>query len=118
MERKGVGGVAVLTRYTSQSRIYYMMLKAKETDIPRLEAYILLIFGEIDLVRRVAPGWDFNQTFSRTKEELEKNTKENILQFKAILSLQQSNHLPEKTIICAPLALSQRPLIFMLSSIR
>ena len=39
MERTEVREVAVLPRYTSQSRrrIYYMMLKAKETDIPRLE---------------------------------------------------------------------------------
>ncbi len=39
MERKGVGEVAVLPRYASQSRrrIYYMMLKSRETDIPRFE---------------------------------------------------------------------------------
>ncbi len=73
------------------------------------KASILLIIGGIDLVRRVAPGWDFNHTSSPTKEELEKITKEYILQFNAILSLQQGLHLPEKTIVCAPPALSQRP---------
>ena len=73
------------------------------------KASILLIIGGIDLIRRVALGWDFNKTTSPTKEEMEKITKEYILQFKAILSLHQSRHLPEKTVVCSPPALSQRP---------